>query len=112
MNNEIKNNLDALIANIKNTDGYIIYTDSKEKIIASNELNSLLYTYNEISKKIQKSALNGTEPNEEDVQKFTSISLLAFEHEEIVNYISQKIKIENAISELFKYICNELDIEI
>lgn len=112
MENDVKQKLDELIYLIKSSDLYPKYQSSKSNIAENEETTSLLNTYKNLSSKLQKRAIEGLEPDDEDVKKFTSFSLLAFDNEDIVNYISSEITMQNHLSEIIRYMCKELDIEL
>lgn len=73
---------------------------------------ALIREYKKLQLTLQMAAMTGTQPDGEDMQRFSGISALLFAKPEISQYLLSEMRLQQAVADIVKIVTEAADIDM
>ena len=101
-----------LAQDIRNSEEYKTYHELKESVMADETTAALVKEYRKLQLSIQMSAMSGSTPGEEDMQRFSGISTLLFSKQEVSRFLLAEMQLQQALADIFKIVTEAADVDM
>ena len=101
-----------LAQDIRDSEEYKTYHELKESVMAEETTAALVKEYRKLQMTIQRSAMSGGTPGEEDMQRFSGISTLLFSKPEVSRYLLSEMQLQQTLADIFKIVTEAADLDI
>lgn len=101
-----------LAQEIRQSEEYQTYHSLKEVVMADETTAALIKEYKKLQVRLQMAAVSGTQPDNDDMQRFQGISALLFGKAEVSQYLLAELRLQQAIADIFRIITDAADIDV
>ena len=96
-----------LAQEIRQSEEYQTYHALKEEVMAA-----LLKEYKKLQLRLQMAAVSGTQPDNDDMQRFQGISALLFGKLEVSQYLLAEMRLQQEVAGILRIITDAADIDM
>ena len=96
-----------LAQEIRQSEEYQTYHALKEEVMAA-----LLKEYKKLQVRLQMAAVSGTQPDNDDMQRFQGISALLFGKLEVSQYLLAEMRLQQEVAGILRIITDAADIDM
>jgi len=100
-----------LAQEIRQSEEYQTYHALKEEVMA-DETTALLKEYKKLQLRLQMAAVSGTQPDNDDMQRFQGISALLFGKLEVSQYLLAEMRLQQEVAGILRIITDAADIDM
>ena len=97
-----------LAQEIRQSEEYQTYHALKEEVMAA----ALLKEYKKLQLRLQMAAVSGTQPDNDDMQRFQGISALLFGKLEVSQYLLAEMRLQQEVAGILRIITDAADIDM
>lgn len=101
-----------LAQEIRQSEEYQTYHALKEEVMADETTAALLKEYKKLQLRLQMAAVSGTQPDNDDMQRFQGISALLFGKLEVSQYLLAEMRLQQAVADILRIITDAADIDM
>lgn len=101
-----------LAQEIRQSEEYQTYHALKEEVMADETTAALLKEYKKLQVRLQMAAVSGTQPDNDDMQRFQGISALLFGKLEVSQYLLAEMRLQQAVADILRIITDAADIDM
>ena len=101
-----------LAQEIRQSEEYQTYHALKEEVMADETTAALLKEYKKLQLRLQMAAVSGTQPDNDDMQRFQGISALLFGKLEVSQYLLAEMRLQQEVSGILRIITDAADIDM
>lgn len=101
-----------LAAEIRQSEEYQTYHALKEEVMADETTAALLKEYKKLQLRLQMAAVSGTQPDNDDMQRFQGISALLFGKLEVSQYLLAEMRLQQEVAGILRIITDAADIDM
>lgn len=105
-------NAHRLAQDIRASEEYRAYHALKEQVMADETTAALIKEYKKLAVKLQMSAMNGSSPDQDDMQRFQGIAALLFGKPEVSQYMMAEMRLQQAVADIMKIVTEAADIDV
>ena len=105
---------EALARAIRESGEYAAYHQRKEAVTQSDANRALLKEYQKAQTALQMAAMAGKEADEDAARRFSKLTSLLYEDDEVAGYLLAQIRMRQLAGEVFQRVAEaaELDMEL
>ena len=89
-----------------------VYHALKEEVMADETTAALLKEYKKLQVRLQMAAVSGTQPDNDDMQRFQGISALLFGKMEVSQYLLAEMRLQQEVAGILRIITDAADIDM
>ena len=101
-----------LAQEIRQSEEYQTYHALKEEVMADETTAALLKEYKKLQLRLQMAAVSGTQPDNDDMQRFQGISALLFGKLEVSQYLLAEMRLQQEVAGILRIITDAADIDM
>lgn len=101
-----------LAQEIRQSEEYQTYHALKEEVMADETTAALLKEYKKLQLRLQMAAVSGTQPDNDDMQRFQGISALLFGKLEVSQYLLAEMRLQQEVASILRIITDAADIDM
>lgn len=101
-----------LAQEIRQSEEYQTYHALKEEVMADETTAALLKEYKKLQLRLQMAAVSGTQPDNDDMQRFQGISALLFGKLEVSQYLLAEMRLQQEVGGILRIITDAADIDM
>lgn len=101
-----------LAQEIRQSEEYQTYHALKEEVMADETTAALLKEYKKLQLRLQMAAVSGTQPDNDDMQRFQGISALLFGKLEVSQYLLAEMRLQQEVTGILRIITDAADIDM
>ena len=101
-----------LAQEIRQSEEYQTYHALKEEVMADETTAALLKEYKKLQLRLQMAAVSGTQPDNDDMQRFQGISALLFGKLEVSQYLLAEMRLQQEVADILRIITDAADIDM
>ena len=101
-----------LAQEIRQSEEYQTYHALKEAVMADETPAALLKEYKKLQLRLQMAAVSGTQPDNDDMQRFQGISALLFGKLEVSQYLLAEMRLQQEVAGILRIITDAADIDM
>ena len=101
-----------LAQEIRQSEEYQTYHALKEEVMADETTAALLKEYKKLQLRLQMAAVSGTQPDNDDMQRFQGISALLFGKLEVSQYLLAEMRLQQEVEGILRIITDAADIDM
>ena len=100
-----------LAQEIRQSEEYQTYHALKEEVMADETTAALLKEYKKLQLRLQMAAVSGTQPDNDDMQRFQGISALLFGKLEVSQYLLAEMRLQQEVAGILRIITDAADMD-
>lgn len=101
-----------LAQEIRQSEEYQTYHALKEEVMADETTAALLKEYKKLQLRLQMAAVSGTQPDNDDMQRFQGISALLFGKLEVSQYLLAEMRLQQEVAGILRIFTDAADIDM
>ncbi len=105
-------NAHRLAQDIRQSEEYQTYHTLKETVMADETTAALIREYKKLQVRLQMATVSGTQPDQDDMQRFQGITALLFGKPEVSQYMLAEIRLQQAVADIFRIVTEAADIDM
>ncbi|MGI6215665.1 MAG: YlbF family regulator [Christensenellales bacterium] len=99
-----------LAEEIRQSEEFISFKEAQKKAFADEYVAGLLKAFSVLQTSLQMQSLNGIEPDEIDVQRFSRLSSLLYDTEEGSAYLLAQVRLQKMVGDVMQIITKASEI--
>lgn len=105
-------NAHRLAQDIRQSEEYQTYHTLKETVMADETTAALIREYKKLQVRLQMATVSGTQPDQDDMQRFQGITALLFGKPEVSQYMLAEMRLQQAVADIFRIVTEAADIDM
>ncbi|MBR4458022.1 MAG: YlbF family regulator [Clostridia bacterium] len=102
----------ALADEIKASEEYRTCHSLREAVTADETTAALIREYKKLSVRLQMAAVNGTQADQEDIQRFSGINAVLFARPDVTQYLLAEMRLQQAMADIFRILTDAAGLEM
>lgn len=101
-----------LAQEIRQSEEYLTYHRLKDEVTADETTAALLKEYKKLQVRLQMAAVSGTQPDQDDMQRFQGISALLFGKPEVSQFMLTEMRLQQTVADILRIVTEAADIDM
>lgn len=101
-----------LAQDIRQSEEYLTYHRLKDEVMADETTAALIKEYRKLQIRLQMAAVSGTQPDQDDMQRFQGISALLFGKPEVSQFMLAEMRLQQTVADILRIVTEAADIDM